>query len=497
MAFGGVTVLKNAGVTLHAGEVHGLVGENGAGKSTLAKLIGGVYTSKAGTIFVNSKATSLPNPRTAIHHGIALIHQEPLTFPDLTVAENTFIGHQPRGAGGRVDWSRMTQRSGEILQSLGVKIDPRAKVRGLSIADQQMVEMAAALSQDARVFLMDETTAALTPSEVKDLFRIMRQLRDGGAALAFIGHRLEEIFEICDRITILRDGEIVGQRLTKETSIPEILRLMVGRPMEAMFAKEVTHQVGGRVLEVKSLSRAGEFSDINFAVRAGEIVGLAGLVGAGRTEVARAIFGVTTPDSGNVLIDAKPVKIRGPRDGMRHGLALVPEDRQHNGVLMPMSVWQNCTLAVADRMSRLGWLRDTAGKRATQDYVGKLRVRLRSISQPIRELSGGNAQKIVLSKWLLTKPKVMILDEPTRGIDIGAKAEVHKLISELAAQGMAVLMISSELPEVLAMADRILVMREGRIVKELNRNEATPERVIAAATGQAALVPSPGTPGEG
>ncbi|HSV14279.1 MAG TPA: sugar ABC transporter ATP-binding protein, partial [Tepidisphaeraceae bacterium] len=365
MSFGGVTVLKNASITLHTGEVHGLVGENGAGKSTLAKMIGGVYVPKAGTIFVNGTPTSLPTPRAAIHQGIALIHQEPLTFPDLTVAENIFIGHQPR-AGGKVDWAAMVRRSGVILASLGVRIDARAKVRGLSIADQQMVEMAAALSQQARVFLMDETTAALTPNEVKDLFRIMRQLKDGGAALAFIGHRMEEIFEICDRITILRDGEIVGDRLTRQTSIPEVLRLMVGRPMEAMFAKEVKHSLGEPVLEVKNLSRAGEFTNINFQVRAGEIVGLAGLVGAGRTEVSRAIFGVAPPDGGEVLIQNKPVKITGPRDGMRHGLALVPEDRQHDGVLMPMSVWQNCTLAVADRMSRLGWLRDTAGKRATQ-----------------------------------------------------------------------------------------------------------------------------------
>ncbi len=484
MAFGGVAVLKNASVTLRAGEVHALVGENGAGKSTLAKCIGGVYTPKAGTIYVNGEPTLLPNPRAAIHQGIALIHQEPLTFADLTVAENIFIGHQPRTIAG-VDWSTMVRRSSEILQSLGVRINPRAKVRGLSIADQQMVEMAAALSQDAKVFLMDETTAALTPSEVKDLFRIMRQLRDQGAALAFIGHRMEEIFQICDRITILRDGEIVGERVTGETTIPEILRLMVGRPMEALFAKEVKHEVGEPVLEVKDLCRAGEFENINFKVRAGEIVGLAGLVGAGRTEVSRAVFGVAPPDSGQILIKGQSVKITGPRKAMKQGLALVPEDRQHDGVLMPMSVWQNCTLAVADRMSRLGWLRDGAGKKATHEYVQKLRVRLRAINQPIRELSGGNQQKIVLAKWLLTKPRVMILDEPTRGIDIGAKAEVHKLISELASTGMAVLMISSELPEVLAMSDRILVMREGKIVKELARSEATPERVIVAATGQA------------
>lgn len=482
-SFGGVLVLKNASVALRKGEVHGLVGENGAGKSTLAKLIGGVHVPSAGQIFVDGKLTHIPNPAAAIALGIALIHQEPLTFPDLTVAENIFIHRQPHRL-GRVDWATMNAEAGRILLSLGVKIDPREKVRGLSIADQQTVEMAAAISQHAKVLLMDETTAALTPSEVKDLFRVMRQLRDQGAALAFIGHRLEEIFDICDRITILRDGEIVGHKLTRETSIEEILRLMVGRPMDAMFARQITHQMGDVALEVKSLCRAGEFQSISFNVRQGEIVALAGLVGAGRTEVARAIFGITTPDSGQVLIAGKAARIHGPRDAMRLGLALVPEDRQHHGVLMPQSIWRNATLAIADRLTRLGLVRDAAAKAQTTDYVRRLQVRLRSIGQPIRELSGGNQQKIVLAKWLMTKPRVMILDEPTRGIDIGAKAEVHKLVSTLAAEGIAVLMISSELPEILAMADRILVMREGRLVRELSRADATAHRVIEAATGQ-------------
>jgi rhamnose transport system ATP-binding protein len=484
VAFGGVQVLKNAGITLRPREVHGLVGENGAGKSTLAKLIGGVYAPEAGRIYVHGQEVHHTNPRAAMARGIALIHQEPLTFPDLTVAENIFIGRQPRCA-GRVDWSAMFRRSGEILSSLGVKIDPRAKVRGLSIADQQMVEMAAALSQNARIFLMDETTAALTPTEVKDLFRIMSRLREQGAAIAFIGHRMEEIFEICNRITVLRDGEIVAEMLTKETTVPQVLRLMVGRAVETLFVKDVKHEIGQPVLEVKNLSRDGEFSQISFQVRAGEIVGLAGLVGAGRTELARAIFGVTRPDSGEVFIDGKPARLTTPRRAMRRGLALVPEDRQHHGVLMPASVWLNATLGVASRFSRLGWRRDSDAKRAAAEYVRTLRVRLRSINQPIRELSGGNQQKGVLAKWLLTKPRVMILDEPTRGIDIGAKGEVHRLITEMAAAGMAVLMISSELPEVLSMSDRVLVMREGRFVREFSREQAAPERVIAAATGQA------------
>jgi rhamnose transport system ATP-binding protein len=497
-SFGGIDVLKNADLDLYPGQVHALVGENGAGKSTLAKLIGGVHTPRQGTISIGGQIVDIPNPRVAISHGVALIHQEPLTFPDLTVAENVFMGRQPRGPMG-IHWAEMYRQADQILQSLGVKISAKAKVGGLSIADQQMVEMAAALSQNARILLMDETTAALTPSEAKDLFRVMRQLRDQGAALAFIGHRMEEIFEICDRITVLRDGDVIAHLLTSETTIDQVLKLMVGRSMSSLFSRDAKHEVKEVALEVRELSREGEFSNINFKVRQGEIVGLAGLVGAGRTEVARAIFGITSADSGEVLVGGEPAKINGPRNAMSRGLALVPEDRQHHGVLMPQSIWRNATLSVAGRFATLGWLRDGAAKAATQDYSDRLRVKLRSIAQPIRELSGGNQQKIVLAKWLMTKPKVIILDEPTRGIDIGAKAEVHKLISELAADGMAVLMISSDLPEVLAMSDRILVMREGKLLGEFSKAEATPQKVIATATGQVESqdAASEGTPGAG
>jgi rhamnose transport system ATP-binding protein len=476
-------VLKNANLELLPGEIHGLVGENGAGKSTLAKLIGGVHVPRAGTIEINGRTVHFHRPHDAIAQGIALIHQEPLTFPDLSVAENIFISRQPYHH-VRIDWEAMVGEAAKTLESLGVKIDPRTKVRGLSIADRQMVEMAAALSQRAKVLLMDETTAALTPSEVKRLFGIMRQLRDQGAALAFVGHRLEEIFEICDRITVLRDGEIVGERLTKATTIDEILRLMVGRPIEALFAREAKHEIGATALETRGLTRAGQFSDINLGVRAGEVVGLAGLVGAGRTEVARAIFGIGKVDAGEVLVGGEPIQNNRPREAMAKGVSLVPEDRQHHGVLMLMSVWQNATLAIVDRLAKFGWRRDAAARELARGAFNRLDVKLGDIGQPIRELSGGNQQKVVLAKWLATKPKVMLLDEPTRGIDIGAKAEVHRLIAELAAAGMAVLIISSDLPEVLAMSDRILVMREGRIVAEFSRQEATAERVIAAATGQ-------------
>jgi rhamnose transport system ATP-binding protein len=484
--FGGADVLKDASIELHAGEVHGVIGENGAGKSTLAKIIAGVHTPRRGTISVRGVAMPIPSPRVAIAQGIALIHQEPLTFPDLTVAENVFIGRQPRSL-GVVNWRGMRRQAGDLLRQLGVRIDPQARLRGLSVADAQMVEMAAALSQQARVFLLDETTASLTPTEVRELFRVVRQLRDGGAALAFIGHRMEEVFDICDRLTVLRDGEVVARLLTRETSVDEVLRLMVGRPIEAMFSREIAHEIGPPRLEVRDLSRADEFDGINITVRAGEIVSLAGLVGAGRTEVARAIFGVTRPARGQICLDGKLVHIHSPRDAMRHGMALVPEDRQHLGLLMPEKIWRNAVLATmtTGRLSRLGFVHDRVGRQRAADSAKQLRVKCRSVRQPVRELSGGNQQKVVLGKWLMTCPRVVIFDEPTRGIDVGAKAEVHRLISELAASGKAVLMISSELPEVLAMSDRVLVMREGRITAELKEGEATAERVIAAATGQA------------
>lgn len=486
MAFGGVQVLDGVDFAIYPGEVHGLIGENGAGKSTLVKLLAGVYQPKGGEILLRSEVVQIPNPHVANSLGIALIHQEPLTFPDLDVAENIFVGRQPTSGRGmpRIDWRSMYARSEEILKSLGVTLDPRAKVRGLSVADQQMVEMAGALSQEAKILLMDEPTAALTPSEVEDLFVIIRRLRDQGAAIVFISHRLEEIFDICDRITVLRDGAWIGERRPQETSTDEIIQMMVGRPLSALFDKGDSHQIGDPLLEVSHLTRARKFSDVSFEVRAGEIVGVAGLVGAGRTDVARALFGVLDIDSGTVRIRGREVHVRHPNDALAHGMVYVPEDRQHVGLLMPMSVSNNITLAALEQISSRRWLRRRVEDDAAAEYVDKLHIVLRSLGQPVRELSGGNQQKVVLSKWLLAQPTIILLDEPTRGIDIGAKSEVHRLIGELASQGLAILMISSELPEILAMSDRIIVMREGRIAGHFMRSEATAEGIIAAATGQ-------------
>lgn len=485
MAFGGVYVLKEIDFAIRPGEIHGLIGENGAGKSTLLKIIAGIHQPKEGQIVLNDEVVQVPNPQAAINLGIALIHQEPLIFPDLDVAENIYIGRQPVKKGlNRVDWRSMYKRSEEILESLGVEMDPHTKVRGLSIADQQMVEMAGALSQNAKILLMDEPTAALTPSEVKDLFTIIRWLREQGTAIVFISHRLEEVFELCDRITVLRDGEYIGERQPEATSTDEIIQMMVGRPLSALYEKGDHEIIGIPLLEVEGLSRIRKFEDISLSVYAGEIVGLAGLVGAGRTDVARALFGDLGIDRGTIKIDGQQVKITRPRDAMSHGMIYVPEDRQHNGLLMQMDIAKNMTLAVLERIAPRGWLHENEEREVSGEYAEKLRISLRDLAQPVRELSGGNQQKVVLSKWLMTEPKILLLDEPTRGIDIGAKSEVHRLIGELAAQGMAILLISSELPEILAMCDRVIVMREGRITGQFSKDEMTAEGVIAAATGQ-------------
>jgi rhamnose transport system ATP-binding protein len=485
MAFEGVNVVKAVNLDLYPGEVHALVGENGAGKSTVLKIIAGIYRQRAGTIEVNGRPAEIPNPQAAAGLGIALIHQEPLAFPDLTVAENIFVGAEPQRARGKwLDWPAMYRRSQQLLASLGLDLDPRTRMRGLSVADQQMVDMAAALAQNARVLLMDEPTASLTPNEVERLFAIIRKLRDEGAAIVFISHRLEEVFAIAGRITVMRDGEVVGERDPRETNAQEIIRLMVGRPLQALFEKPQGAAPGEVLLEARGLTCKGRFEDISFQVRAGEIVGLAGLVGAGRSDVAQALFGILALDGGAILVNGRRAGIKSPRDAMAHGLAYVPEDRQHQGLLMPISVTRNISLPTLPQFAQLGWLRGRGETEAAQDYVERLRIVLRQVEQPVAELSGGNQQKVVLSKWLLSKPRIMILDEPTRGIDVGAKAEVHRLMGELASQGMAILMISSELPEVLAMSDRVLVMREGRLVATLDTSQLSAESVMLAATGQ-------------
>jgi rhamnose transport system ATP-binding protein len=478
--FNGVTVLHDASVTLFSGECHAFVGENGAGKSTLAKLIAGVHRPTSGSIALLGKSVAFSGPRDAATSGVALIPQEPQTFPDLTVAENIFIGRQP-GRFGVVDWRVLNEKAEQLLKTLGVTLNPRAPVRGLSVADRQMIELAAALSRDARVLILDETTASLTPKEVERLAQILDKLKSEGRALAFIGHRMEEIFSLCERVTVLRDGQIVqADRLISETSVDQIVHQMVGRSFEINTANNKAKISGEVALKLTGLTRRKKFTDINFSVHQGEIVALAGLVGAGRTEVARAIFGLLPIDSGGIEILGKATKMSSPRAAMQAGIALVPEDRQQHGALLPWMIWENASLAsLAKKQLKLG----DAERALAEVWKAQFSVKCQSVEQKISELSGGNQQKVVLGKWLATKPNVLILDEPTRGVDVGAKAQIHEEILRLAQNGLAVLLISSDLPEVLALADRIFVMREGRIVQELSREDATAARVIGAATG--------------
>jgi len=480
-AFNGVTVLEGASVTLFSGEMHALVGENGAGKSTLAKCLAGVHTPTAGHLEFLGKTLHFSGPREAAAQGIALIPQEPQTFPDLTVAENIFIGRQPGGK-GVVNWRSMNEQAAHLLETLGVTLDPRAPVRGLSVADRQMIELAAALSLNAQVLILDETTASLTPGEVARLAEIIVRLKGEGRALAFIGHRMEEVFSLCERISVLRDGKVVeADRPIGETTVAETLRLMVGRDVVHAVAQG-ERTPGACLLEAQGLTRRKKFTDISFKVHAGEIVGLAGLVGAGRTEVARALFGLLPLDSGTITVSGQAVALRTPKAAMDHGIALVPEDRQLQGALLPWSIWQNASLASL----KGAWLAPGKEQELAESWRTRFSTRCQSVEQSLAELSGGNQQKVVLGKWLATNPKVLILDEPTRGVDVGAKALIHEEILKLTEQGLGVLLISSDLPEVLALADRILVMREGKLVQELSREQATPERVIAAATGATA-----------
>jgi rhamnose transport system ATP-binding protein len=479
-SFGGVHALQDVHFEIFPGEVHALLGENGAGKSTLIKIITGVYQPDAGELFFAGSPIRFANTREAQAHGVAAIYQEPSLFPDLDIAENIMVGRQPVGRLG-VDWKRMYQEASALLQRLGLSLDPRTKARELSVAQQQVVEIARALSIDAKVLIMDEPTSSLTQHEVEELFTIVRQLRQAGTAIVFISHRLEELFALADRVTTLRDGRYVGTRAMADVTTDELIRMMVGRSLDELFPKQAV-DAGDVVLEVKGLGVAGSFSDVSFELRRGEILGMAGLIGAGRTNVARALFGTEPASSGTILLDGKPVSIRSPGAAMALGIGYVPEDRKEHGLVLAMSIADNITLPVVSAFATGGWLDTKRERQAAADGARQLEVKMAGAAQQAGQLSGGNQQKVVLAKWLGTHPRVLILDEPTRGIDVGTKAAVHALMSSLAAQGMAILMISSELPEILGMSDRILVMREGRLTGQFSRAEATQELLMAAAT---------------
>ena len=479
--FGGVEVLHGVSFGLRPGEVHALLGENGAGKSTLIKVITGIHQPDEGEIYLNDKHVHLSDPLQARLAGIAAIYQELSLCPDLNVAENIFLGRQPTTVGGRIDWRKLYSEADRLLTSLGVHLDLKAKARNLSIAQMQSVEIARAFSLNAHILIMDEPTSSLTLNEVAELFELVRRLRSEGTAIIFISHRLEELFEVADRVTVLRDGSYVDTRQVKDVSRDELVRLMVGRTISNLFPKQVV-KPGEIALKVDHLSCAGIFEDISFELRKGEILGMAGLVGAGRTDVARSIFGVVPPTRGTIQVDGQLVKITSPQQAIDLGLAYVPEDRQLHGLIPAMSITSNITLPILKEYATRGWLQDKVERAAAFNAARQMEVRANSISQIARTLSGGNQQKVVLAKWLSTKPRILILDEPTRGIDVGTKAAVHALMSNLAAEGIAILMISSELPEVLGMSDRILVMHEGHMTGQFTRAEATQEKIINAAT---------------
>ena len=482
-SFGAVHALADGDIELYGGEVHGLVGENGAGKSTLVKILAGVHRPDSGRLVLDGEEAIFDNAKQSQTAGIAIIFQEPTLFPDLTVAENIFVGVQPLKRFRRIDGRRMRREAATLFEQLGVRLDPDRLARGLSIADQQLVEIAKALTTNARVIVMDEPTAALATNEVQRLFRIVETLRARGNAVLFVSHRLEEIFEICQRVTVMRDGRHVWTKSIEELTVPSVIRAMVGRDMGALFPKLPT-EPGRVVLEIQRLTREGDFTDVSFVVRSGEIVALAGLVGAGRTEVARAIFGIDRWDAGSVEIEGRRLPPGSPSAAMAAGIGLVPEDRRQQGLVMDFSIERNIALASLDSVRRGGMIFRGAERTFARDWALRLQLKYARLSNPVWTLSGGNQQKTVLAKWLGRKPKLLIVDEPTRGIDVGTKAEVHRLLSELAAQGVAVLMISSELPEVLGMADRIIVLFEGRVMREFARADADEDAIMRAATGQ-------------
>lgn len=482
-SFGRVRALVDGSLVLKAGEVHALLGENGAGKSTLVKILAGVHRPDGGELYVDGEVREFTSPAQARDAGIAVIYQEPTLFFDLSIAENIYMGRQPVDKVGRIDYDTMHREVAALLASLGVDLKAERLVRGLSIADQQVIEIAKALSLNANVLIMDEPTAALSLPEVERLFTIARKLRERGVAILFITHRLEEVFVLTQHVTIMRDGAKVFDAPTSTLNTQDIVAKMVGRDLATFYPKAEV-QPGDVMLRVRGLTRRGVFKDIAFDVRAGEIVALAGLVGAGRSEVARAIFGIDPSDAGQVQIAGKPLKMGMPAAAVKAGLALVPEDRRQQGLALELSIARNASLTVLGRLVRFGLISAGREVQLAGQWGTRLRLKASDLNAPVGTLSGGNQQKVVLGKWLATGPKVLIIDEPTRGIDVGAKAEVYGALAELVREGMAVLMISSELPEVIGMADRVLVMHEGRITADIARADANEERIMSAALGQ-------------
>jgi rhamnose transport system ATP-binding protein len=482
--FTGTLALSEVDFDLYPGEVHALVGENGAGKSTLIKIITGIHQPDTGEILLRNENVVFPDAHASYDHGIAAIYQEASLFEDLSIAENIYMGHQEvRPFTRNIKWGSMYKKADDLIKSLEVHLDARALVKSLSNAEKQLVEIVKALSADAKILIMDEPTASLTREEIDYLFRISRKLRSEGTGIIFISHRLEEVFEIADRVTVIRDGKMVGTIEKEKLNVDELVRMMVGRNLKALYQKEDV-KIGETVLKVNNLSRAGEFNKVSFELKEGEILGFAGLVGAGRTEVARTIFGVNTPEGGQIYIEGREVKIENPRQALELGIAYLSESRGEFGLVLPLDITQNITAPILKRFARFGLLNRQKERETARKFYDLLDIRASGLDQKVGSLSGGNQQKVSIAKWLAANAKILILDEPTKGIDVGTKAAVHKLMSELAKNGKAILMISSEIPEIIGMSDKILVMHEGVIVREIARSEATQEKVLASALGE-------------
>ena len=488
--FDATQALDDVSLALHAGEIHALLGENGAGKSTLIKIITGVHQPDRGQILLAGRPVTIRSAAEAQRLGVAAIYQEPLLFPDLNVAENIFVSHQDRGA--VVDWREMFREAEAILAKLGVALDVRNPARGLTLAAQQTVEIAKAISLNVRVLIMDEPTASLSAHEVQELFRLVRDLKRQGVAILFVSHRIEEVFEIADKVTVFRDGKRISTRARREATPQRAISDMVGREIDLTTARATTARKE-LILSVADLGRQGVFESVTFDLHRGEVLGFAGLIGAGRTDVGLALFGIEPATSGTILLDGKSITVRSPRDGLNLGIAYLSEDRRQLGLVLPMSIFANITLPVLRRyLNRVGLLRTGLERRTAADFGARLAIRTPSVDLEVAKLSGGNQQKVMLSKWLNTNPSILILDEPTRGVDVGSKAEVHAIIGRLAAEGIGVIVISSDLPEVLVLSDRVLVMREGRQMAILDHAGANQETVMAAAMGQS-LAESLGT----
>ncbi|NLM11647.1 MAG: sugar ABC transporter ATP-binding protein [Clostridiaceae bacterium] len=481
--FPGVQALDDVTFKVKRGEIHALVGENGAGKSTLMKVLLGIIQPDKGEIILKGERVKIYNPRIALSLGLSMIHQEISLVPERTVAENIWLGREPTlKRVGFLKWSELFSKTEKLLKELDLIINPKQKVSSLNVAGMQMVEIARAVSYNSDLIIMDEPTSALSEKEVEKLFNIIRSLKEKGTSVIYISHKLDEIFKIADRVTALRDGQYIGTSDITQVDHQTLISMMVGREIKNIFPKKQI-EIGNTVMEVKGISRKGAFEDISFSVRKGEILGIAGLMGAGRTEVVRAIFGIDPIDSGSIFIDNEKVKIDSPKKAIKLGIGLVTEDRKKYGLALCRSVKENISMANMDKFCKLSFISRKKELKACQEMIRLLSIKTPSHKQTVSSLSGGNQQKVVLANWLQTQPKILILDEPTRGIDVGAKSEIHKLMTQFAEEGMAIIMISSELPEILGMSDRILVMHEGRVKGEFSRDEASQEKILACAVG--------------